>query len=323
MNRSTFWIFFYVLVLQDISLAEADDTCQTSADCSANWLYKFCCGGDSSSANRTRRMCGYYNCLDKYCETKSHCDDPTLCCRSNTCVDRGCYSCTSNLDCSTGHVCCRKSSLDQAFCAKNCIGENCENNNDCVAETECCRSGICINTLKCYAQCKSNSECDSGRYCCKAKRVWFWQDRCNEKCIGEDCKSNDDCGPPNECCLAGKCTEHGCPWVPKRARYWNSTNQNAEKSSSSPRYVTIIAIAAPLAVAIGLLISVGFWCYKRKRANMYSATDVNPTTGMAVTNAQLSSSRLAGFDKRATAQQQEIEFGQTCENPDEDVSLLP
>ena len=316
MIRLTFWIALCVVVLQEISLAQSDDTCKTSADCSANLLYKFCCGGDSSSANRTRRMCGYYNCLDKYCETKSHCGDPTLCCRSNTCVDRGCYPCTSNLDCSTGHVCCRKSSLDQAFCAKNCIGEHCDKNNDCVAGTECCRSGICINTLKCFAQCKSNSECDSGRYCCKAKRVWFWQDRCNEKCIGEDCKSNDDCGHPNECCVAGKCAEHG---FPKRARYWNSTYHNAKESSSLPPYITIIAIAAPLVVAVGLLISVGFWCYKRKRAN--TATDVNPTSRMAVTNSQLSS-QLAGFNNPA-AQQQGIGFGQTCDNTDEDVSLLP
>ena len=320
MSRSTFWIFSCVLVFQEISLAQADDTCQTSADCSANWLYRFCCGGDSSSVDRTRRMCGYHNCLNKYCKTKSHCDDPTFCCRSNTCVDRGCYSCTSNLDCSIDHVCCGKSSLDQAFCAKNCIGEHCKNNNDCVAETECCRSGFCINTLKCYTQCKSNSECDSGRYFCKTKRVWFWQDRCSEKCIGEDCKSNEDCGPRNECCLDGKCTEHECP---KRVHYWNSTYQNAKKSSSSARYITIIAIAAPLVIVIGLLISVGFWCHKRKRA-ANSATDVNATTRMAVTNPQLSSSQLASFNNPA-AQQQEIGFGQTCKNPsaDEDVSLLP
>ena len=133
--------------------------------------------------------------------------------------------CTSNLDCSTGHVCCRKGSSDQAFCA----------------------------------------------------------------------------------CLDGKCAEHGCP---KRVHYSNSTSLNAKKGSLSARYIAIIAIAASLAstAVIGLLISVGFWCYKRKRANR--ATDVNATTRMAVTNPQLFSSQLARFNNPA-AQQREIGFGQT------------
>ena len=304
-NRPIFWIAFCVFVCKEISLVQTDETCKTHADCTANLIYKFCCGGDSNSVYPTRRMCGYLNCLNKYCKAKSDCGNPTLCCRSNMCVDRGCYSCTLNLNCSTGHVCCKKSfPSNQAFCAKNCVGERCNNNDDCAAETECCRSGKCTDTLRCYTQCKSNSECDLGNYCCKKKSVWFWQDRCIKTCVGEDCSSDDDCGPPNECCVAGKCAKDGCPESSSDSTHTEQTPKEYSPSppitdhikqnpkESSPSWLIPVIVIAVLLAVVGLFVPVVLWqCYKRKRPS--NTTQVNEGSlqntgcqGTAITNPQ-------------------------------------
>ncbi|CAB3991490.1 Hypothetical predicted protein [Paramuricea clavata] len=197
---------------QECFKVQNSSTCKTHADCKVNWVYKYCCGGDTHNIDRTTRRCGFSYCLDKYCETESHCGDPSLCCHSNICIDRGCSGCASDSECSSGHVCCKKSfRFNQGFCAKDCVGQQCNNNDDCAVRVECCRDGKCISaqSQECFKQCKSNSECESGKYCCKKKSVWFWQDRCTETCLGEVCIFDDDCGPPNECCIAGKCN-HGC-----------------------------------------------------------------------------------------------------------------
>ena len=288
-NCPIFWIAFCVFVCNTFSRVQTKvqtaGTCKTHADCKVNWAYKYCCGGDSNSIDSTTRMCGFSYCLDKYCKTKSDCGDPMLCCHSNICVDRGCYGCASDSDCSSGHVCCKKSfRFNQALCAKDCVGQQCNNNDDCAVGVECCRNGKCINTQsrECFKQCKSNSECDSGKYCCKKKSVWFWKDRCNETCVGEDCISDDECGPPNECCIAGKCAKDVCEW--------RETEQNYKHSSPRRHIAVMYIVIAALLIATGAPMSL-FWCYKRKGAsnttqdNRESLQNIK-SRGTAIINAQ-------------------------------------
>ncbi|CAB3991492.1 Hypothetical predicted protein, partial [Paramuricea clavata] len=235
-------------------------------------------------------------CKNKYCVTESHCGDSTLCCLSNKCVDRGCSGCAFDSDCSSGHVCCKKSfPKPQTVCAEKCIDQDCKNNDDCAGRGECCRGGKCVGFTSCTVNCKANSECDSGKYCCKKEPVLvFWKGRCRETCFREDCSSDDDCGPPSECCIAGKCAKEGCrPECASNSDcssgFYCCKNQypNGEASkclsdcsiegshhssdeSSPPWRIAVIVIAG--FIALGVSISV-YWCYKRKRPS--NANQVN------------------------------------------------
>ena len=72
-NYFLVWLAVYLVLSEEISQSWADNgkTCNTNADCTGNWLYKTCCGGDISDIYRTKRTCGLIKCKDKYCETDS------------------------------------------------------------------------------------------------------------------------------------------------------------------------------------------------------------------------------------------------------------
>ena len=96
-------------------------------------------------------------------------------------------------------------------------------------------------------------ECKSGKYCCKKKSVWFWQDRCSDTCIGAVCTSNEDCGPPNEYCISGKCSK--------------------KKSKEFPKW--LVAVAIPIAIAalvvLGVFIAMFCYCRRKRRSNLTEA----------------------------------------------------
>ena len=206
-NRPIFSIVLNLLVCNYISLVLTVDQCKTSADCTGSFL-KTCCGGYSSP----ERSCTYSSCLYNHCSNDNDCSDPSLCCRSNECVDDRCSGCTTNSDCSITHVCCKKTfPLDQTVCGSNCINQTCNSNDDCAGYGECCRSNKCVRT-GCDDKCQSNSDCDLGEYCCKkADTSWFWTNTgCSESCVGKICSTDEDCGAPNECCISNKCVDRDC-----------------------------------------------------------------------------------------------------------------
>ena len=215
-----------------------NETCDSDSDCGPP---DECC---------VRGKCVKGACLE--CSAHSDCISGNCC--ANKCVDGRCYDCASDADCGSGDVCCKKSFQYKAFCAKKCERELCNNNDDCASGIgECCRNKTCANSVSCLWQCKSNSDCKSGKYCCKKKSVWFWQDRCSDTCIGAVCTSNEDCGPPNEYCISGKCSKKKS----KGFRKW------------------LVAIAIPIAIAVlvvlGVFIAMLCYCKRKRRSNLTEA----------------------------------------------------
>ncbi|CAB4018029.1 Hypothetical predicted protein [Paramuricea clavata] len=199
-------IVFGVLVCDNVRLVQCADKCKTRADCKSDY-WAYCCGGYFGSKDRS---CTSGSCLNHYCSSDSDCGDPSMCCRSNKCANKGCSGCTKNSDCYGRHVCCKKTFLlNQTVCAANCINQTCNSNSDCAGWGECCRSGKCVKT-GCSDKCTSNSECNLDEYCCKKKSSGYWGDSCAKSCVGEFCWINDDCGARNECCISNKCVDRGC-----------------------------------------------------------------------------------------------------------------
>ena len=191
-----------VITFSKFRLVQCADECKTHADCRTSF-WKYCCGGYAIWGSRDR-SCTYDWCLNRYCSSDSDCGNPSLCCRSNKCVNKGCSGCTKNTECSSSHVCCKKTlPFDQTVCAENCIKQTCNSNDDCGGWGECCRSGKC--STECDEKCTSDSECNMDQYCCKTK--WSF---CGKTCVGEICRIDSDCGARNECCISGKCVDRGC-----------------------------------------------------------------------------------------------------------------
>ena len=211
MAKYLFLVFaLSIITCSKFSLVQCADECKTHADCTYSY-WKYCCGGYASWGSRDR-SCTYDWCLNRYCSSDSDCGSLSLGCHSNKCINKGFSGCTKNTDCSTSHVCCKKTfRLDETVCAENCINQTCNFNDDCNGQGECCRSGKC--TTGCDEKCTSDSECDLDQYCCKTKQStdWSWRDdHCAKTCVGEMCRIDSDCGAKNECCISGKCVDRGC-----------------------------------------------------------------------------------------------------------------
>ena len=202
-----FLLALSVLALDKVSVVQSADECKTNGDCTFLSQHRYCCRGVYSWSKD--RSCIYRWCLGDYCSSKSDCNDHSLCCRSNKCVNKGCSGCTNNKECYSGQVCCKKTfPFNQTVCASNCLNQRCNSNDDCAGVDECCRSGKCTNT-GCSDTCKSKSECNLDQYCCKKKKNYLG-DGCSESCLGKICSTNEDCGARNACCISNKCVDRGC-----------------------------------------------------------------------------------------------------------------
>ena len=141
MKYLVFVIVFGVLVCDNVRLVQCADQCKTHADSKSKY-WPYYCRGLLTFGSRDW-TCTYTSCLNHYCSSDSDCGDPSICCRSNKCVNRGCSGCTNNTDCYTRHVCCKKTfPLNQTVCAANCISETCNSNDDCAGGASVVDQGI-------------------------------------------------------------------------------------------------------------------------------------------------------------------------------------
>ncbi len=180
----------------------------------------------------------------------------------------GCSGCISNLDCTSGYVCCKKSIPSQAFCSEKCVGEFCNNNGDCAGSGECCRDTKCASALKCaLTACEANSECHSGEFCCRREPYLLGHGRCRGACVGKDCHSDDDCGPPKEICNLSdnKCSlpeNHEMTPPTEGSSPPTEGSSPPTKGSSQPWRIAVIVVAVLIAVGVSIAV---LWYYKRKR----------------------------------------------------------
>ena len=119
-----------------INSGQCHDKCKTDSECNSD---QYCCKkaptrwqGDTGCAE---------SCVGMKCSTNEDCGPSNECCISNKCVDRGCWGCITNSNCSTGHYCCKKRErYELSECSADCIGKSCGTNDDCGGPGESCDS---------------------------------------------------------------------------------------------------------------------------------------------------------------------------------------
>ena len=338
-----FLLTLSVLALDKVRKVQSADECKTNEYCKQRYgkFYRYCCRGVYYWSKD--RSCTYGWCLGDYCSNASDCNDHSLCCRSNTCVNKGCSGCTNNADCYSGQVCCKKTfPFNQTVCATNCLNQTCNSNDDCAGVDECCRSGKCTNT-GCSDTCKSKSECNLDQYCCKKKKN-YWGDGCSESCIGEICSTNEDCGAPDTCCISNKCVDRGCSGCTFNSdcstghycckkRHWYELNECSDDcigkscetnddcggpgetcntdhrcTTSLPHWlIAVITVSAVLFLTVIVIVLAVFW-YLRKRqpANSTRSATVPSQNREARIQNQQSNTQLSAFNYQSQNQPQQI-----------------
>ena len=334
----------------NVVIVQCADECKTHEDCKHRYVVsrRYCCRGVYFWSKD--RKCTFKSCLNDYCSNASDCNDHSLCCLSNKCVNKGCSGCTNNKDCYSGQVCCKKTfPFNQTVCASDCVDQKCNSNDDCAGLGECCRSGKCTKT-GCWETCKSKSECNLDQYCCKNKKN-YWGDDCFENCLGDICSTDEDCGPRNTCCISNKCVDRGCSGCTFNSdcstgqycckkRHWYELNECSDHcigkscetnddcggpgetcnsdhrcTTSLPHWLTAVVTVSIVLFLTVVVIVLAVYCYtKRKRqANSTPETVLsqNTQTQETRTQNQQSNTQLSGFNYPLQNQPQHINSGVT------------